>query len=255
MKSTASLRPAGFTLIELLVVIAIIAILAGLLLPALSSAKAKAAMTKCRNNERQLGMALRMYVDEAGAFPFFVYPSKDLAKGVAFWFDTLSPYVAKAKWGQGVFNCPSYKLTIFEGSGSVSGTLLSFTSGLGPYAYNDFGVSPSLTGRGGLSGTPTTRSDPVKESSIKAPSNMYAIGDTPNIVAWSARQRGGDYSYFFARLQATGGPDPAAGKTNFQHGAKDNMLFVDGHVATVRVVDVFGKDTESMRHWNQDDVP
>jgi hypothetical protein len=44
----------------------------------------------------------------------------------------------------------------------------------------------------------------VKEATIKAPSNMYTIGDTPNIVAWSARQQGGDHSYFFARLQATG---------------------------------------------------
>src|SRR5262249_26694746 len=59
----------GFTLVELLVVVSIIAVLASLLLPALSQAKVRSRSGQCQSNQRQWGLALRMYVDEFGAYP------------------------------------------------------------------------------------------------------------------------------------------------------------------------------------------
>jgi len=69
-----SKSPTGFTLIELLVVIAIIAILASLLLPALTRSKQAAQSAKCKNNLRQLGLALNLHASGNEAYPLSIAP-------------------------------------------------------------------------------------------------------------------------------------------------------------------------------------
>jgi prepilin-type N-terminal cleavage/methylation domain-containing protein len=77
----------GFTLIELLVVIAIIAILAALLLPALDRSKEQAKITQCINNNREVGVALRLWLNDNNAFPWDVDTSEGGSKGTTEWAD------------------------------------------------------------------------------------------------------------------------------------------------------------------------
>src|SRR5690242_14988078 len=94
-------RHVGFTLIELLVVIAIIAILIALLLPAVQQAREAARRTQCKNNLKQLGLAMHNYLDVARQFPMgygaqFTGTAATVQDGNWAWGSFLLPYIDQA---------------------------------------------------------------------------------------------------------------------------------------------------------------
>ena len=135
-------RKGGFTLIELLVVIAIIAILAGMLLPALAKAKTKGQGIMCMNNTKQLMLAWKMYVDDNADRLPFAYAPEDKASpnykfswthGILDWSDgntqnwdidnTIKNGAIWAYVGNSpaVYKCPADKYTVKPTSGPYKG--------------------------------------------------------------------------------------------------------------------------------------
>ena len=224
-RPTRPARP-GFTLIELLVVIAIIAILAGMLLPALTRAKAKAQQTKCLNNEKQIGVAYHLYADDhSDSYP--TCPSWTAVggtKGVLTHYDSnrygwtnrpLNIYLQTPD----IFFCPSDKgdAIFSENDFKVGGKLVKT-------AYEGYGTSYLVqwaidTWRvqhvAGDSANPTSpQGKPIKASEVaKSASNKIIQGDWH----WHGNRHGN-------------ANDPRSQWHNFKGQTRFNMLFGDAHV-------------------------
>jgi prepilin-type N-terminal cleavage/methylation domain-containing protein/prepilin-type processing-associated H-X9-DG protein len=234
----------GFTLIELLVVIAIIAILASLLLPALSKAKDRALAISCLSNTRQMGLGINMYAnDNRDYFPCLKNwwtpgPYKNSLGNVCGgeWLlrdgvtpntpaPLLMPYVANKK----IWVCPKRKrgLTFSTVPGLWDPSVTGFLS----YGFNYCGVFGAVDPKDGN----MLNAKPFKAASARRPSEMVAISDTsgsndPNntpAAAWLDSYWAGASG---PTLPVGPGSENCRLQTAFaKHSSKVNVVFVDGH--------------------------
>jgi prepilin-type processing-associated H-X9-DG protein/prepilin-type N-terminal cleavage/methylation domain-containing protein len=209
-------RTVAFTLVELMVVIAIIVILAGMLLPALKSAKAKSQQMKCMSNLKQVGLGLNMYLADYDNRFFPV----NYTGGTYWCVGGTDSYTYFA----GPYLNAKYRDTIKPGNVLDCPTN---TAGLAGYTCIDYGYNvmpsqypgPSI---GYSSNYPATRCK-ASRLIIFADANIGGTGLGASTYTWCSKWDNSDPS---AIVNSTGRP---AG-VEWCHGKTANFVYLDGHV-------------------------
>lgn len=252
------------TLVELLVVIAIIAILAALLLTAVSQAKGKAQQTQCANNVRQLGLALQGFVTDNNVFPLRVNPdyyAGQYPEHKQSWIPalqnaelvipgSLTNRISFNKWvGEGVWKCPAAN----PPSNWPTNNQLYVS-----YGYNWCGISKnSDTNSLGLGGhlmgnASRVVAPPVRETEVASPSEMMAIGD--GFVGGNGTIRDGA-RVLYRTLDATDFLNSTK-RSYARHQGKANVVFCDGHVESPTLKFLFEDTSDTaLARWNRDHLP